>query len=127
MDLRRTDYLGLARFTVTGPIEAYEAAMMAERIREQIVKQRSRLVLEFTGNGFVSATIIGLLIALQRLARSYDGEIVIVRPPRLLCRSLRLLESDSVFLCLPNADAAAAALRGAETDLAIPRACPSRA
>jgi anti-anti-sigma regulatory factor len=110
MELRLTDHWGLPRLLVAGPIEAYEAAMMTDAVREQI-ERSSRLLLEFTGSGFVSATIIGHLIWLQRLARSSGGEIVIVRPPRLLCRSLKLLESSSVFRCFPAADEAAAALQ----------------
>lgn len=110
MDLEHIEHGPLAVIIADGDIEAYDTSLLCDVLRGRIDGGRSRLVLEFRRTKFVSATAIGVLLRLQRRARSRGGEIVLVGPPRLLRRCLRVLESDGHFRCAASREHAVALL-----------------
>jgi len=90
--------IGPAHFVVSGGIEAHEAAMLADAVRARIESGRPRVRIEFADPvAFVSSATIGALLMLQKLARAHGGDVVLVRPPRILRRSLRTLGIEDRF------------------------------
>lgn len=82
---------------VCGDIDAHEAAVLGDVLRERIHDGDVRIILEFGHKAFVTSVAIGLLISLQRYVGACDGEIVLVRTPPMLEKSLGVLGVGSMF------------------------------
>jgi anti-sigma B factor antagonist len=110
MELEHIEHGPLPVIVAKGDLEAYDTGLLCDVLKGRIDGGRSRVVLEFRRTTFVSATAIGVLLWLQRRARARGGEILLVGPPRMLRRCLRVLESDGHFRCALSREHALALL-----------------
>jgi len=107
MRLHEYDLDGLVYVTVRGEIEP---GPLGEALRARIRDGSSRILIELEADAVVTGTVIGLLLDLQRGARAAGGGVVLVRPPRLLRKSLALLGATAHLPSVDTADEAAALL-----------------
>ncbi|MHC4959294.1 MAG: STAS domain-containing protein [Planctomycetota bacterium] len=91
---RRGDY---HHILICGEVDAHEAAILGDVLRERIHAGDVRIILEFGRKVFVTSVAIGLLISLQRYVSACDGEIVLVRTSRMLQKSLGILGVTTLF------------------------------
>jgi len=87
----------LVHVLLCGDIDAHEAAILSDALHAHIEAGDRRILLEFGNGSFVSSALIGILIMLQRLADAAGGGITLVRPPRILRRSLHTLGAHGLF------------------------------
>jgi anti-anti-sigma factor len=88
---------GYHHMLICGDVDAHEAAILGDALRERIQAGNVRLILEFGKKVFVTSVAIGLLISLQRYVAACDGEIVLVRASGMLRKSLGVLGVGSLF------------------------------
>lgn len=87
----------LVHVLLCGDVDAHEAAILSDALHAHIEAGDSRILLEFGNGCFASSALIGILIMLQRLADAAGGGITLVRPPRILRRSLLTLGAGGLF------------------------------
>ncbi|HET7303798.1 MAG TPA: STAS domain-containing protein [Segeticoccus sp.] len=94
--------------TVSGEVDVYTAAVLRERLDEQIGSGRRHLVLDLRGVAFMDSTGLGVLVGRLKLIRMRGGTM------RLVCNSERILKVfaitglDKVFQIFDSLDEATA-------------------
>jgi len=101
----------LLHVLLCGDVDGHEAAILSDALHGHIEAGDTRILLEFGNRCFASSALIGILIMLQRLADAAGGGLTLVRPPRILRRSLLTLGAGGLFRI---EESVAAALRPAE-------------
>lgn len=109
MMMKETRRGAFVHVLLCGEVDSYEAAILGDALRKHIETGDTHILLEFGFGVFVSSSLIGILIGLQRLAVACGGEITLVRAPRTLSRSLGVLGVGGFFR-MEETIAAAAAL-----------------
>jgi anti-sigma B factor antagonist len=109
LSITRADHGDQTVVHLGGEIDVYTAPLVREKLDEQIVGGRTRLIVDLTDVSFLDSTGLGVLVGRLKLARTRGGSMRLVGRDDRVLKVFAITGLDKVFEIHPDLESALAA------------------